>query len=217
MDTKTTIAVSLKEESDELIFLMMADDDESLIREGQQEFYSRYGKHIFNSCLRLCKPHPDPYRDAEDFTIEVLLKIFEKAASYIPPNSSNSEEDVNATKAWINTIATNLYRDIKVAELDEKGAVEKYIESECEGEVPIIQSKFTQAAKECLVTLSEKQRDIIRAYYAEKDPSNNDARGRDGVTQALADEYGTTQPNIRKIVSRAKKALKDCITKSGIN
>jgi len=217
MDTKTTISVILKEESDELIFLMMVDDDESVKREGQQEFYSRYDKHIFNTCLRLCKYHPDPHRDAEDLTIEVLLKIFGKAASFVPQNSSNPEENSNITKAWINTVATNLYHDIKAVELDEKDAVEKYIESECEGEMPIIPSKFAQAAKECLATLSEKQRDIIRAYYAEKDPSNNDVRGRDGVTQTLADEYKTTQPNIRKIVSRAKKAIKNCIIKSGIN
>lgn len=217
MDDKIAVEPSIEEESDESVFLMMSDDDDSVRLEGLEMFYKRYFKYLFNSCRRLCKGHIDVHEDASDLASDVLLKIYDKADSYRSQDISDQLIATYNTKAWINKISLHTYLDKKSVVDRDTDTIEKIIsEQEDIGQKPIIQTQLIREAMECFSALSEKQQDIIRAYYMEKDAAKINARGKEGITEALAHEYKTTQQNIRKIVSRAKKSIEDCVKKRGL-
>lgn len=217
MDDKTALNPSIEVESEELVFLMMSDDDESVRLEGVEKFYKRYSQYLFNSCKRICKGHIDAHEDASDLAADVLLKIFDKADTYSQQGITAPQILSYNTKAWINRIVLNTYLDQKADMERDANAVEKVIceQQDIEGS-PIIQTKFIREAMECFSILSEKQQDIVRAYYMEKDVANINARGKEGITEALAHDYETTQQNIRQIVSRAKKSIADCVKKRSL-
>jgi RNA polymerase sigma factor (sigma-70 family) len=64
------------------------------------------------------------------------------------------------------------------------------------------------ALQKAMDHLSEKERDVVRAYMMEKDPKNLNARFKQGVSQEIAANLDISMENLRQTYLRAIKKLK---------
>lgn len=199
-----------EEAEDEELMLFISAGSETEVVSARREFGRRYGGYLLTLSRMWTKNRNHPTHEAEDMFALCLARIFDRADQY--------DQSKGMVKAWIGTILHNLiedeYKDSErkcvpiVASTDgpDFQALEKEILSldDRPDESRPIRVRLGQA----LNSLSDRNREILLAYFDLKDVGNLKARGEQGVTQELAGRFDLTPVNVRQIVFRSLNKVK---------
>jgi RNA polymerase sigma factor (sigma-70 family) len=198
----------VKNESDESLFIYMAAGDDVEQQAAFGEFYCRYQNYIWFVCARWCATHIRPLHEAEDLVVDACYLIFKKAEKFQPLETDDSEYQSHRIKAWIGTVIKNYlcgqYRgseSVNTVSLDTEVCTEESQPELNQETEP--RSRLLHLVEEALSELSERDQDVVRAVIGEKDLSRIAARGKQGTTQALADELNMTAAGVRQRYKRA--------------
>ena len=196
--------------SEEELMLFLCAGTENEVSVAQREFYERFYGYLERLAKKYWGTRHHPEQEAEDLAEACFAKILEIPDQFDPKKGK--------IKSWIGRILKNLIEQefdrISKISLPITGSIDdpdyKLIEEEILGseDRPDDQRLFRKRLEVALDQLKERDRQVLLDYYDMKDVSSLDTRGDAGVTQSIAERYGLTQVNVRKIVSRSLTKLK---------
>lgn len=192
-----------------------------------EEFYRRHGPYMYNRVARWCRRTDGLLADADWFYHQVVLLVFEKAATYDPQCGDDSGAESANLRAWLgkvieNFLLTQLARvepTVSLVLLEELGQEPFEVPWHEIEDDPI--SPRMALIVDALETLTEREQDVIRRLWLEKDWRRPNARLPANVTKQIADSLTTTPANLRQIFHRAMVKIRDYVDieakKRGLN
>tara|TARA_B100000949_G_scaffold234977_1_gene255910 strand:- start:68 stop:706 length:639 start_codon:yes stop_codon:yes gene_type:complete len=148
----------------------------------------------------------------------VLKIVWEKPLEWTY-DSSLHETQIDGFKAYMATIIKlKLYEEIRAIKdtldnevqlLDEEGT--DWVWPLIEEEYEILEKKLPEKdnpIEKCLLSFSKRDRDILRMYFLFYEEGK---RMPSDVVKMMESQFGTTWLNIRQIISRSKKKIKNLI------
>lgn len=190
-------------------------------RKAFSEIYENYRTFLYNVIIKKIyyKSHK------EEFTKTILNEVFH----YVWNNPLKWEFDIekhdnqdSAFKSYLSTIAhykilehlrkNNTYITNETNKVDDENNdwVFKLKDDEYET-LELELSKKNNLLDEFLSSLDEKKRDILRVYFYHYEDGK---KMKDDVIKSMESMFDTTWDNIRQIVSRSKKQIKERINEA---
>ena len=207
----------LSNESVAFLMLIIAEEkenDHEYWRAAWEELYKRCHMPFYKACVHRCENIGIP-----DITMQLYNltwdKVLKSASSYQARFEDDPNKEQNNFLAWMNTIAERALCDL----LRNKDAIPSHvvtsmeelgyeIPEQTESATPPPDTPEMKALRLHLDSLSIRDKQICLYYAESRNLENPSARVGAGVTKKIAEEFGTTQDNVRQIVSRCKKAVK---------
>lgn len=197
------------EVSDEQLFNMMgsAGSNQEQANLAWGEFFRRYKRYLWQTCLHHCKALPESEETAKDLFQTTMQKVFTNAKKFDFQKSSS-------VKSWVSKMAFNEFQDyFKKYHLKFTNELPDDVEEELQdigddsvAEV-ILDIKF-EKLKKLLSHLSEKEYKILITYMSYYQIDNPNAHLPDDVMRELCSEFGIQPPAARQIKRRALLKLK---------
>ena len=165
--------------------------------EGARLLYEVYASKVFRVVRGSCRSDAE----AEDVTQETFARAYEALETYVP-------RDGVRFVSWLLRIATNVARKSRRGQLrvvvTEPAAFDTEAESETATAAELIdRQKLRAALLEGLAELEVREREVVSLRYgAELDASE------------IATATGLTHAHVRKILQRAREALREHIDRS---
>lgn len=172
--------------------------------------YSVVRKNLYNIGVR-----------DEDILVTIVnntfVKIYENPLMFSVPENESDKTD-NSFKAWISRIAKNelldLIKEFKNKEiLSTDTSIEPAFDEmllDIENENINLEGINIKILNDALSTLSERDRDIVRALYMYHEKGKNTPSE---VLNELCNFFGTTKDNIRQVKVRAEKRIIEYFSK----
>lgn len=193
--------------SDEELFILMSDRDESEVQKAFTIFYKRYENFLWKLCYYICHACKTPENEelAKDLFQNTMISIYNYRDTFKPKKSK--------VTTWMSLIAKrelyHLLCGIKEYRIDEKleALQESIIDEKLENDIEI-QSPEQNALKDAIETLTEREQEILFIYVMYEDGNKQLPKE---MRQYLLDKYATTQQNIQQIKCRSLKKIKEHI------
>lgn len=173
------------------------------------EFYNRHARYLHFICKRdyLATLGEE---GVSDLVQETFIRVFEKASTFKTDGITDKDKLALRTRGWLRRIAANLLfskrRDqTSVAEiLPGTDLLESVVENPSDEEDAPQESPEMTRIKAALLTLSEREREIMQTAYQWYEPGK---KLPSHIIDELTERYKTTPENIRKIRSRARQKI----------
>ncbi len=179
-------------------------------------FYERHCEYLFYICNRkYC--HELGADAVQDLVQETFIRVLEKAHTFRADDALSPDASLRRTRGWLQRIAANLLRDSHRhnTSIPTEPLTDAYIahtsmlaESNSQDSQDSRQMKLI---KDALNSLTEREQDIMRTAYQWYEPGKNLPAH---VIEELTQRYNTTPENIRQILSRARKKVREFIERN---
>lgn len=201
----------LQSKTDEelLAYLDSSGIERGLIDFAFGEFYSRHARYLHFICKRDYQTTLGE-EGVRDLVQETFIRVYEKASTFKTDGITDKDKLTLRTRGWLRRIAANLFlskrRDqTSVPEiLPGSDLLESVVESHPNDEEVPQESPEMALIKEALLTLSEREREIMQTAYQWYEPGK---KLPSHIIDELTERYKTTPENIRKIRSRARQKI----------
>lgn len=209
----------LSRETDEILFLHVAcrSIDPGMADHALRVLWARHREHLRKSCQRLCRQFNVEIARADDLASVTWTKVNDRADQYRPGDKATYEDQINRTRAWMNTIAENQLIDwlrnpclvdrINGKELDR--GVEDYSSQEfaalCADRFQAKSNSYRLSliAQAFDDVLNERERLVLRATVVHRTYSPGGTYMERGSATVLAAKLNTTTVALRKCRQRA--------------
>lgn len=184
-------------------------EDAARARQAEAEFYDRHARYLYCVLVqRVRRPLALSGREVEDLVQETFYRAFQRASTFTAGDAFDADSERRRSRAWLGRIAERLLADW-LSDTREVSA-SPYIDTLAEPEAGPSSSRSPklQLMREALDTLSERERDVLRASALYFRVGEEHQRLPNDVSAELARRWATTSENIRAIRSRATKKLK---------
>ncbi len=176
-------------------------------------FYERHREYLFYICNReYCNQIG---ADAvQDLVQKTFIRAFEKAHTFRADDTLSPDDSLKRTRGWLRRIAANLLRDSyrHNTSIPTEPLTDAHISMLAENHSQDSEdSEKMKLIKDALNTLTEREQDILRTAYQWYEPNKNLPAH---VIEELTQRYNTTPENIRKILSRARKKVREFIERN---
>ncbi len=176
-------------------------------------FYERHCGYLFYICNRkYC--HELGADAVEDLVQKTFIRAFEKAHTFRADDTLSPDDSLKRTRGWLRRIAANLLRDSyrHNTSIPTEPLTDAHISMLAENHPQDSEdSEKMKLIKDALNTLTEREQDIIRTVYQWYEPGKNLPAH---VIEELTQRYNTTPENIRQILSRARKKVREFIERN---
>lgn len=206
--------LNMKQEDDEYLLLYMAEneDDPDNAKLALEEFFERYKNFVTRLCYGILSNIVDG-KDGKDLCMEVFYQIFEKAGTFDLDKAVDKKDVKKSIELWISKIAKNMAIDWRRNERKRRKKNEEYqpIYTELNRDKPSnwvpLNDQAAAAFEEVFDSLSPRDREIVikSGLYFDLEKGSSDMPSH--VIDHIADKFGTSPENIRKIRSRFKKRV----------
>jgi RNA polymerase sigma factor (sigma-70 family) len=183
--------------------------DGQLARKAEAEFYDRHARYLYCVLVqRVRRPLALSGREVEDLVQETFYRAFARAETFTAGDANDADSERRRSRAWLGRIAERLLADW-LAGVREVSA-SPYLDTLAEPDVGPSSSRSPklQLLREALDSLSERERDVLRASALYFRAGEDHQRLPNEASAELARRWQTTSENIRAIRSRATKKLK---------
>ncbi len=198
-------------DADLLTMISWKQEDDDGAREAWGEFYRRHFTFLSFVCLKF---YGRQLGDAgvEDLVNETFLHVFAKAAQgFRPGDDSDAQVNRRHVESWLRTVAHNVFlmdlrgrrRDPNTMLYDIDVAMPTAPTMSAERE------EQCQRVREVIESLPERERDVLFARFWNYDRAGGKQTFAPEVLADLIDRWETTDANIRKILSRTLKKIKE--------
>ncbi len=176
-------------------------------------FYERHCGYLFYICNRkYC--HELGADAVEDLVQKTFIRAFEKAHTFRADDTLSPDDSLKRTRGWLQRIAANLLRDSyrHNTSIPTEPLTDAHISMLAENHPQDSEdSEKMKLIKDALNTLTEREQDIMRTVYQWYEPGKNLPAH---VIEELTQRYNTTPENIRQILSRARKKVREFIKRN---
>jgi RNA polymerase sigma factor (sigma-70 family) len=183
--------------------------DAALARKAEAEFYDRHARYLYCVLVqRVRRPLALSGREVEDLVQETFYRAFDRAGTFNSGEAWDADSERRRTRAWLGRIAERLLADWLAG--SREVAASPYLDTLAEPEAAPTSSSSPKLRllREALDTLSERERDVLRASALYFRIGEEHQRLPNEVSAELARRWQTTSENVRAIRSRATKKLK---------
>jgi len=211
-----------------LEWMAMKDDDLETAHAAFREFHARFHKVIGGALFTLCQEYANNKQLAKDLFNNTFMNAYKYAGSF----SVGMETDPSVIRklviGWLLEIARTELRgmfDDKRKKTDLRLLHPRETDTEVEQEVyqsamitnaraspkdPIDADRLEKIKKAIGLIPKDRDREIFEIYWLHYIPGTGGKAKKlpDKVSQMLADKYNTTKDNVRQIVSRCMKLVK---------
>ncbi len=207
-------------ESDEdLLEYMSWKDDTDTATAAWRVFFERHCDYLYGVCYRAHAQQLGGRDAVLDLAHDVFARAFERAETYRPCGSSDTEDMRKNVRAWLGTIARNLVCDRFRKSRTALGSlfVQNDYPQELSAETRVAESLSDdeRICRRALSTLSWKEQLVLRiTMYYDNEPGSR--RLPSGVAMDLAEQIGTQPETIRQIRRRAFAKLEKALTDAGV-
>ncbi len=176
-------------------------------------FYERHCGYLFYICNRKYCHELDAHA-VENLVQNTFIRAFEKAHTFRADDTLSPDDSLKRTRGWLRRIAANLLRDSyrHNTSIPTEPLTDAHISMLAENHPQDSEdSEKMKLIKDALNTLTEREQDIIRTVYQWYEPGKNLPAH---VIEELTQRYNTTPENIRQILSRARKKVREFIKRN---
>ena len=210
---KTHTDFSNDTDADLLTIISWKGEDEYAAREALGELYRRNAPYLTAVCLRAYRRSIGD--DAvHDLVSDTFLRVFRHAAAAFEPSDETDAENIRKhVRAWLGTITYNLFL------MKLRGATEqstKLIDGNKCGRIPNpVQfpsenlCKYDEIRNVIENELTARERDVLYARLWNYDVNAEKQMFDPDVLADLVEQWGTTNANIRQILSRTLRKIRD--------
>ena len=207
---------------EDLLALMARQDDEesaAIARAAFDAFYKRHERFVYYACRRRFSGFIDE-ATTEDLVDDTFIRVYERAETFRPSESSDPDKRRGWVRAWLITIAANLLRSsfranagaIEVQLTDEEWS--QLDEDTCGGtsaEPEPLENQLVREAFEQI--LNAKQKLVVEATLDsyKVDSGRKQQRLSNEDSKALAEKLGTTPEDVRQTRKRAYKKMREYV------
>lgn len=211
------IIEDLKKESDEdlLVYISMVDEPE--VRNAAfTEFHRRFKDFLWNLITQICSSHYDSDDLAKAVFQNTLIAVSQYSHTFDTNGETNREQIAKKLYGWLTTIAKNETKRLliesknNINRQEDDGIAYQSMIANAKQSVKNT-SKYLAAIESAVKRLSERDQHIVLTYWQYYEHGNgSQAKNMPArVLDELASKYSTTKANIRKIIERGNKAIKE--------
>jgi RNA polymerase sigma factor (sigma-70 family) len=207
-------------DEDLLAWMAMQDDEESanLARAAFAAFYERHEEYVYKRCRWRFSSFIDEAA-TEDLVDDTFLRVFEKAGTFRPSESSDSDLRRGRVRAWLVTVAANILRSSfranagarEVQLTDEEWA--RLDENTCGGVSVEPEPLEHRLVWEAFEQLNDKQKLVVETTLDsfKVEPGRKQQKLSNEDSKALAEKLGTTSEDVRQTRKRAYKKMREYV------
>jgi RNA polymerase sigma factor (sigma-70 family) len=207
-------------DEDLLAWMAMRDDEESAAhaQAAFAAFYERHEGFVYNKCRWRFSGFIDE-ATTKDLVNDTFFRVYEKADTFRPSESSDPDLRRGRVRAWLVTVAASiLYSSFRankgarhVQLTDEEWA--QLDEDTCGGISAEPEPLEHRLVREAFEQLNDKQKLVVEATLDsfEVDPGRKQQRLSNEDSKALAEKLGTTQEDVRQTRRRAYKKMREYV------
>ena len=178
-------------------------------RRAEAEFYDRHARYLYGVLLqRVRRPLALSGREVEDLVQETFYRAFDRAETFEAAPGWDADSERRRTRAWLGRIAQRLLADWLAGSREVSASPYLDTLAEPEAEPSSSRSPKLRLMREALDTLSERERDVLRASALYFRRGEEHQRLPNEASAELARRWQTTSENVRAIRSRALKKVK---------
>jgi len=208
------LVMDLDQKTDgELLMLVAQRHDSSEM--AFRTFYKRHVGYLLYICNR---KYGDILTDTgvEDLVQETFTRVYEKAHTFCADKALNHDDSLKRTHGWLQRIAANLFHDYRRrnTNVPTEPLMDTHVILTESNSQNSEDSEKMKLIKDALNRLTEREQDILRTAYQWREPNRHLPSH---VIEELTQRYNTTPENIRKILSRTIKKVKDFIEENSSN
>lgn len=207
----------LTQESDaDLLEMISWKDDIETRNQAFTEFYKRHITFLYSLVHTVCYKFYNNYEMSTVITNNVLINVYNYSGSFKVEGTQTEAYIKNKIEAWLASIARQemivLFATSKKAQ-EEQAAYSKMITSSTTDRSTV--SYNEDVVKKAFAQLKPREQDILRTYWLfyEKGTGTQAKNMPPGILEELAKRYETTSLNIRQIISRSNKTVKEFLLK----
>jgi hypothetical protein len=206
-------------DDDLLVFMSMYKEDPETAEKAFNEFYKRYKGIVYPVVYKFCA---ECTKNVDELAKIIFNNAFFNAYQYAGSFSAKGETKQEVIKkriiGWMVQIVRTEIKNQFSSQYDREKEQEAYAAMSKSAAAPSLRP----SPKEIVVTRAfeqipkDRDREIFYTYwfFYEETPGGNAKRLPDDVYENLARRYNTTRENIRQIISRCKKLVKDYIAQN---
>jgi len=200
-----------EKDADLLTFMTMADEDPAVARAAWEAFYRRHAAYVYGVCVRAYAKILGGEAGVCDLVADTFKRAYEHAETFEAGGITDPERMRLRTRAWLGRIAERLAQTrlrgrkrlpTRTLELGHWQEI---------GERPVRTQEDAgriERVRAAILSLSEKERVVIRATFQWYDPGVRHQRLPNEVAAELARTLRTTPENLRQIRRRALVKIK---------
>lgn len=215
-------------DSDEDLFLQIAVyNNESEMHLAESAFALIYGRHseaMYSRCEKLCRSFGCPEL-TDDLHVAVFRRAFDKADTY-DGAGLNLEAQSRRTLAWLGKIARNLLLDharnperpsnpLASNELDlesELYSSQDFASLHLEQvDHPSKTAEMIKVVAEAFDSLDQRTKSVLLETYIQRSRTPSGKAMRRGSGKLLAEKFGTSEENIRRIRHRGIQKINEYV------
>jgi RNA polymerase sigma factor (sigma-70 family) len=209
------LAIDLSKKMDGELLMLIAQRHDGW-EDAFRVFYERHREYLFYICNRkYC--HELGADAVQDLVQDTFVRVLEKAHTFRADDTLSPDASLRRTRGWLQRIAENLFNDhhrrntsIPTEPLTDAHIVHTSMPAENDSQ-DSQDSKQMKIIKDALNSLTEREQDIMRTVYQWYDSGKNLP---EHVIEELTQRYDTTPENIRQILSRARKKVREFIARN---
>ena len=201
-----------------LLKIIATDEDVDVRNRAFTIFYNRYKNFVWGSLRRVC----GPIANDDEFCLALLnntfLRVYNHRKPFVVDEQKNSNEKQRHVEGWLLKIANRefwkLQSDGKFPPDDAIEAFEMMIEATTAYEdVELFDEDVIQ---EAYALLSLRDQHVLHTYWQYYSPGKGSQAKNlpDSILVELATRYKITPDNIRQIISRGNKKIKDYLERN---
>lgn len=198
----------------DLIELISLKDDLPSAMEAFSEFYERYKTDIYKAVHKICLTYTNSY----ELTGVVFNNTFHNAYTYAHTfHADETDDDITIRKrvfGWLLAIAKNELKaqfDSDRERIAESHELENAA-STLDSDQPIQEFYGENLVRKAIEQIpKERDREVFYVYwlYYDETETGNTRKLPSAVITELCEKYSTTDSNLRQIISRSKKIVKE--------
>jgi RNA polymerase sigma factor (sigma-70 family) len=181
-------------------------------------FYERHEGFVYKACRRRFSSFIDEAA-TEDLVDDTLIRVYERAGTFRPSESSDPDQRRGKVRAWLITVAANLLRSSFRAN---KGAREVQLTDEewaqldevtCGGASAELEPLEHRLIREAFEQLNHKQKLVVEATLDsfKVEPGRKQQRLSNEDSKALAEKLDTTPEDVRQTRKRAYRKMREYV------
>lgn len=187
------------------------DADRALSDSATREFYDRHAAGLIAGCRRICRTLATGDDFAMDLASYTLAKAAERHHTFVDA-AVNPDDQARRTLAWLLQIARNMLIDSQrnpnrpgpITGAQDRVPIEDYSDEDlaallCDGKSLARDRKTIQYVREALTRLDDRTRAVLAETVLQRQRSPGRSYMYRGSAEALAQRWGTTTINIRRV------------------
>jgi hypothetical protein len=203
----------------ELLELMALKDDVDTGHQAFHEFYSRFKQDLFDSINSICRTYTNKSELSGIVFNNTFFNAFNYAHTFSVPEGTPPEGVRLKILGWLVTIARNVLKaqfspKLRPDKEKEEAVYRAMLKSGSSSrKAESYQEKIVQEAMRQIP--KERDREIFFIYwlYYEQGEKGQAKKLPDDIYDELCVKYNTTEQNIRQIISRTNRIVKDYLQK----